>query len=287
MKLDWHSISDSDGSVKYRFRTSDDHFVEALSFTYHGDGLIILCLSTQIGCDMGCKFCGTGLQKRIRNLTQEEIVQQATIIVDQHLGGKQPSTIVLAGSGEPLANYQASMNALETFRNLYGNIRLQLSTVGLTQKICRMVEEKRTFGLYISLHGPDDETRKRLMPAAERHPIVPLITAAEEYAKINPGLVRICYLLLQGINDTEEQLYKLIDLVKDKNFVVQLRLWNPITGIDLQRISMRVAEDWESKLKQAGIKACIRPSVGQEIAGGCGQMTAAASKRPINQEDAE
>jgi 23S rRNA (adenine2503-C2)-methyltransferase len=282
MKLDHCTLPASDGSVKYRFQTSDNLFIEALSFTYHVPPQIILCLSTQIGCNMGCKFCGTGLQKLIRNLTQEEIVKQALIIIEHHLKGKSPHTIVLAGCGEPLANYDASLGALSDFHKMFEIIRLSLSTVGITKNILRMIKEKRSVGLYLSLHAADDITRKRLMPIAKKNPILPLIAAAEEYANINshiPGLVRISYLLLPGINDSEEDLSKLISLLQNKNFNVQLRLWNRVSEINFQREPMSVAEVWERKLKQNGINACIRPSVGQEIAGGCGQMIIASSQK--------
>jgi 23S rRNA (adenine2503-C2)-methyltransferase len=272
MQLDQHSPPASDGSVKYRFRTSDHYFIEALRFTYHNN-LKILCLSTQIGCNMGCKFCGTGLHKKIRNLTQDEIVKQASIIVDHHLGGLCPDTITLAGSGEPLSNYEASLGALDIFRTIYGNIRLSLSTIGIINNIRRMCKEKRSYSIYLSLHAADDATRKRIMPAAEKNPIIPLLAAAEEYLKINqPRLVKISYLLLPGINDSQEHLSKLITILHGKGFVVQLRLWNKVQEIEMQRAPMSVAGFWEQALNEAGIEACIRPSAGQEIAGGCGQM---------------
>lgn len=276
MELDHYTTSTSDGSVKYRFRTSDNNYIEALRFTYHDKPQVILCLSTQIGCNMGCKFCGTGLQKKIRDLTQKEIVQQALIIIERHLRGNSPDTIVLAGCGEPLANYDASLGSLDDFRKMFGNIRLSLSTVGLINGIRRMIKENRSFGLYLSLHAADEITRRSLMPAAEKNPILPLINAAEEYANMNssktPGIVRISYLLLPRVNDSEEHLSNLINLLQNKNFKLQLRLWNRVSDIDFQRASMSVAKDWEQKLNLSGINTCIRSSAGQEIAGGCGQM---------------
>jgi 23S rRNA (adenine2503-C2)-methyltransferase len=281
MKIDFRTPEAKDGSIKYRFRTHDDQWIEALYFPYH-NGLKVLCLSTQIGCDMACYFCCTGKQKRVRNLTLEEIVQQATLIVDDLMPGKAPDTITLAGMGEPLANFDASIGALKQFREMYGNIRLSLSTVGLKEGIQRMINDKCTVGLYLSLHSSDEEIRKKLMPAASRNVLPELMDRVREYARMNaPGTVRISYLLLKGMTDSQDQLHKLIDLCRNGSFQVQFRIWNHVDGIDLEGSPLSVAEEWVARLQEEGINACVRPSVGQEVQGACGQIHCCAHKQKI------
>lgn|GEM_PF-2980087 len=272
MKIEFRTPEAKDGSIKYRFKTADGLSIEALFFSYH-DGLKVLCLSSQVGCDMGCCFCGTGQTKKKRDLTQDEIVRQAQLIVQDALPKEKPDTITLAGQGEPLANYEASIGALSEFRNMYGDIRLSLSTVGLSKGIEKLIEEKRSFGLYLSLHSSDDLVRQKIMPSARSVAVPDLINLVDRYAQINPvGTVRISYLLLKGITDSEDQLEKLIQLIKGKNFVVQVRIWNPVTGMNLQSCTDDDANRWVSRLQKAGIQACVRPSVGQDHNGACGQM---------------
>ena len=272
MKIEFRTPQARDGSIKYRFTTADGHSIEALFLSYH-DGLKILCLSTQVGCDMGCLFCGTGRMKKKRNLTQDEIVKQAQFIVSDAFPKEMPDAITLAGQGEPLANYDASIEALSKFRDIYGDIRLSLSTVGLPKGIEKLIEEKRSFGLYLSLHSSDDLVRQKIMPSARSVTVLELINLVDRYAQINSvGTVRISYLLLKGITDSENQLEKLIQLVKGKNFVVQIRTWNPVRGINLQGCTNDEANRWVGQLQKAGIQACVRPSKGQDINGACGQM---------------
>ena len=272
MKIDFKTQQASDGSIKYRFKTHDNQYIEALYFLYNG-GFKVLCLSTQIGCDMKCAFCHTGKFQKKRHLTQDEIVSQAFLIVNDILPNDKPDTITLAGMGEPLANYQSSLGALEYFRKIYGNIRLSLSTVGLVEGIKKMIEEKKSFGIYLSLHASDDKTRKKIIPVAKNNPIQSLILLLTEYSKFNEqGLVRISYLLLDNINDSDEHLKNLIDLVKDKNFIVQLRILNPVKNLPIQKSSQHKLEKWLTKLLENNIKAVVRPSMGIEINGACGQL---------------
>ncbi|HRW58962.1 MAG TPA: DUF2608 domain-containing protein [Chlamydiales bacterium] len=281
MRIDFRTSPSTDGSIKFRFITQDNYFIEALFFYYHNN-LKVLCLSSQIGCNMGCKFCGTAKQKLIRNLTKDEIVQQAVLIMNELFPGENPDTITLAGMGEPLANYEASLSALEEFRSLYGDIRLSLSTVGLKVGLERMIKEKRSFGLYISLHAASDEERQKIMPAAKHISVKALIDLADQYAKMNkPGLVRVSYLLLEGKTDTPKQLNQLIDLLKGKDIILQIRLWNPVEGIELKRISMEKANAWVKVLQEHQIKAVVRPSAGQELEGGCGQMANNSCKNRV------
>lgn len=281
MKIEFRTPKAKDGSIKYQFKTADGHLVEALFFSYH-DGLKVLCLSTQVGCDMKCCFCGTGQMKKKRNLTQDEIVKQAQLIVQDAFPKEKPDTITLAGQGEPLDNYEASIGALLEFRKLYGDIRLSLSTVGLVKGIEKLIEEKRSFGLYLSLHSSEDLIRQKMIPAAKSVAIIDLINLVNRYAKINPtGTVRISYLLLKGITDSDDQLEKLIQLVKGKNFVVQLRIWNPVTGINLQSCTEDNANKWIDRLQKEGIQAGLRPSVGQEHNSACGQMKNVDSQHKI------
>ena len=272
LKIDFCTPEAQDGSVKYRFRTHDCLFIEALFFRYKKEKeLKILCLSTQIGCDMKCCFCHSGTIKKVRNVSQEEIVDQALLILEDRK--EQPDVITLAGMGEPLANYDASIGALHQFRSMFENIHLSLSTVGLKEGLRRMIREKCSFGLYLSLHSSDEEVRKRIMPSSKQCSLRELFSLLQEYAALNtPGTVRISYLLLDGLTNTKEQLHKLVDLIKNRNFQVQFRILNPFEGVPVKGCSIQEAEAWVKALQQENISADIRPSKGQEVQGACGQI---------------
>lgn len=273
MILDFKTNPASDGSVKYRFKTEDEHLIEATFFYF--DTSKVACLSTQIGCNMGCKFCATGLKKSVRNLTKEEILEQAELISFIGLQNGKLDSVTLAGMGEPLANYDNAIEALETFRSINTSASVSLSTVGLVDKIWRLFEEKRSIGLFVSLHAADDSTRQMLIPAAKSNPVTELVKAASAYADINPpGMVRMSYLLLEGITDTDEQFKKLVKLVEGKNFMTQIRLWNEIDNMGFCRVTDTKAEEWARRLNSAGVPACVRPSAGRDIMAACGQLAA-------------
>lgn len=238
MKILSKSKPTEDKSIEYCFQTEDGHFIETIYFTCH-ENLNVFCLSTQIGCKMRCQFCGTGHQKFMRNQTQQEIVEQVTYLVREE-NISSADKIRLASIGKPLDNYEASLNALTYFKETYRNLRLSLPTVGIKTGIQRLINEKRDFGLCLSLHTASDDVREQIMPMAKSNQIGELPPLVEEYANINkPGLVRISYLLLTGKTDTESQIKQLVNLLKGKRISLQLRPWNQVIGIQIERIELK------------------------------------------------
>lgn len=281
MYIENESLPSVDGVVKYLVAINKYKKVETV-YLPKGDH-IGLCVSTQVGCNMGCSFCLTGQQRNTYNLKDYEIFEQVQLVVNQ-LKKKIPdlaiSFVTLAGMGEPLANYKNSTNALDRLIDFYNLQDAHISTVGIVKKIWQLVSEKRSYRLYISLHAADDNVRKKIMPIAKFNPIEKLIKAASAYAEINPlGRVKVSYLLLKGINDSEEQLEKLCKLLKNKPFEVKILFWNEAPGLNFERLSLEEAQFWHDGLKSQGIKTTLNTSKGRDVLGACGQLT---TKKLIN-----
>lgn len=262
-----------DGTVKYSVCGDDSSVIEAVFLpngSSHG-----LCVSTQVGCNMGCSFCATGLQRSLRNLSYNEIVEQVSLVE----GDAQPSTplgyVTFAGMGEPLANFVNTVRALDEIRARFAPSILSVSTVGLTKQIKRMRDEGRRERLYVSLHGADDETRQRTLPMAVHNPILQLLDAVSAYAENQIfGNAQISYLLLPGVNDSEQQLARLIQILRGRPLVVQILMWNVVPGLNFSRSPDVVALDWVQGLLDAGIPAYAMPSKGSEVGAACGQLAA-------------
>jgi 23S rRNA (adenine2503-C2)-methyltransferase len=274
MWIDNVVVDQVENTRKFRMGREGGIFVETVYFE-NRKGRTGFCLSTQAGCDMGCRFCATGLQKNKYNLTAEEIVEQVSL-VQEAIGNSEMKLdfITLAGMGEPLANYANVMDALDELQSKVPINILSLSTVGLTQQIERMIDQKRKYRVYISLHSARQAIREEIMPMAKYHPVRKLIDVASEYAAINdPGQMRISYLLLKDVNDSDEDFKALVNLIGDKKFPVQVLLWNKVNGTDFERISENTAEEWVERLQKEGVDAYSMPSSGRSINAACGQLT--------------
>jgi 23S rRNA (adenine2503-C2)-methyltransferase len=280
MKLATPPAISEDGSRKYLIELPDGRFVESvflLEREFFG-----VCLSTQVGCNMGCVFCATARQRSERNLSSEEIVGQADLLYEDRNVDLPFDYVTLAGMGEPLANYSSSVRALDRLCEKYSSISsVSISTIGLLPNLKKLLTEKKGFRIYLSLHATTDEQRARLIPMAAHYQISDLISVLGEYGHLNgAGRARVSYLLLKNHNDSDSDLERLIALLRGRPIIVQILLWNEVEGTAFERVGIAEAERWMRALRENGIDAYVMPSFGQSVRGGCGQLITKAQTTP-------
>lgn len=270
MKITHKSNRSIDGSIKYLLSTEDQLSVESVYLTDTENNGV--CVSTQVGCNMGCTFCATGLQRSRRNLSHLEIVEQVNLVMLDRSPETPLTFITLSGMGEPLANYKNTMRALDCFRDRRLAPMISLSTVGLTDQISRMQRDRRKDRLYVSLHGPDDATRRQIIPIARYYPLNELLTEMTRYAEQDFGKVHVSYLLLPGVNDTQQHRDQLAKVIRGRPLVVQILLWNAVAGMGFSRVAIETASEWADHLWSAGIPTYVMQSKGRDIGAACGQL---------------
>lgn len=269
----------SDGTEKYLFRLSDGNLIEGVLMSYkYGN---TQCVSTQVGCRMNCAFCASGLAGLIRNLTSGEILSQILVVNAAHGGTLEKravTNIVLMGSGEPLDNYD---NTVAFLRNVTaeGGIgvsarNISLSTCGLVPNMYRLAEEGLPINLTVSLHSPDDEERKRIMPVANAYSIADILKACEYYFEKTGRRYIFEYSLIAGENSDREHAEKLISILKGKPCHVNLIRLNEVKEKNLQGISEKEAYRFLGLLERGGLSATLRRQIGSDIGGACGQLRA-------------
>lgn len=239
-------------------------------------GRTTVCVSTQLGCAMGCVFCATGQMGFTRNLTPSEIVAQVLHFTRPHADERRVTNLVFMGMGEPLANYAATMAAIRWLTHRDG-LRLSaraitISTVGLRSGIHRLATEGIPINLTISLHAPDDALRRRLIPTAAGTTIDELVGAARDYIARTGRRVTFAYALLDGVNDAPEQARALAAHVRGMQAHVNLIPYNPTAGEGLRRPSTDRVRAFLHALQDAGANATVRIERGAEIAAACGQL---------------
>jgi 23S rRNA (adenine2503-C2)-methyltransferase len=273
----------SDGTIKWKWRTEDGRFVESVYMPEAERKT--LCVSSQVGCGMGCSFCLTATMGLVRNLTPGEIVDQVhranRRIVELGEGeGTRPLTnLVFMGMGEPLANFDALVRALEILLSEDGpnfsHRHVTVSTAGLVPAIRRLGEET-TVKLAVSLNATTDELRDRLMPVNRRWPIGELLRACREFPMKQGRRITFEYVMLGGVNDTDADAVRLERLLRGVPSKVNLIPYNENPGLALAAPSPERVEAFQNRLIAAGITAVVRKSRGREIAAACGQLAAAA-----------
>ena len=231
-----------------------------------------VCVSTQAGCAMGCTFCATGQQGFTRNLRPAEIVAQVLHFARE----RRVTNVVFMGMGEPLANYEGTIRAIRWLTDERGlDMRqrgITVSTVGLIRPIERLAEEHLQIGLTISLHAPDDELRRQLIPTAGNVTIEGLLNAGTHYQEVTGRRVTYAYALLEGVNDRPEQARMLAGRLRGLPVHVNLIPYNPTAGDDLRRPGPARVRAFREELTAAGINATVRIERGVEIAAACGQL---------------
>lgn len=266
-----------DGTKKYLLKLHDNNLVESV-FLHQNYGNTI-CLSTQVGCRMGCKFCASTLNGLIRNLTAGEMLSIIACLNADNgkCTERNFSNIVLMGSGEPLDNFDNVVKWLTLITDKNGfNVserNISLSTCGLVDKIYDLAKLNFNITLCISLHATDDETRKTIMPIANRYTIAEIVKAVKEYVKINNRRVVFEYCLIDGVNNREQDILALKTLTKGLKSHVNVICLNP-NGGSLKATTRQQAIDFVERLNNEGVSATLRRSQGDDIAGACGMLRA-------------
>jgi len=262
----------SDGTIKYLFDVLDGNAIETVLMSYHHGYSV--CVSTQIGCKMGCKFCASTGIKFIRSLTSGEIVEQ--IIKIEQDTGVRVSNVVFMGIGEPLDNYENVVNAIRILNNPKGiNIgarHISVSTSGLVPMIYKLAEENIQCTLSISLHATTDEKRSSMMPVNKRYNIEELLQACKDYIKVTNRRISFEYALAKDNNDNLEDAARLVKLLKGMNCHVNLIPINKIENGKFDKSTNENIMKFRDYLNDHGIVATIRRELGSDIEAACGQL---------------
>jgi 23S rRNA (adenine2503-C2)-methyltransferase len=275
--------SDSDGSVKYAWSLGDGEIVESVAFWKDaswvaarraaGEQVDVLhvCISSQVGCNVGCTFCATGLQRSRRSLTAQEILDQIEgVLADS--GDVQDVGVTFAGMGEPLLNFRG---VTESAREMLAHDRIanvSLSTIGIIPNVYRLADLQLDLRLFLSLHAPDDELRQKLIPFNEHFPLHDVIAAGRAYAERTGSKVEASYLLLAGVNDSVEQAHRLAEQLDPAYFNLQILMWNKVAEFDLERVSDLKAEQIADVFREHGLHSYVMGSKARDIDGACGQL---------------
>ena len=265
-------VSRLDGTRKYLYRLADGNCIETVLMHYHHG--TSLCISTQVGCRMGCNFCASTLGGLVRCLTPSEMLEQVYETVRQ--AGERVDSLVLMGIGEPLDNYDNVIRFLRLLTdpkgyNL-GQRHISLSTCGLVDKIYDLAKEDLGITLSISLHAPDNETRNRTMPVNRRWPIEELMRACRDYFKTTGRRISFEYALIKGVNDSPEDARKLADLLDGMVCHVNLIPVNPVNERGYVRSGAAAIYRFAETLGRVWVKATVRRELGGDIDAACGQL---------------
>ncbi len=265
-------ISAVDGTEKYLFRLEDGNVIESVLMRYkHGNSV---CISSQVGCRMGCRFCASTLGGLTRNLLPSEMLDQVYRI--QKISGERVSNLVVMGTGEPLDNYDNLLRFLQILTDEHGlNIsqrNITVSTCGLVERMRQLADEKLQITLALSLHASSQEKRKELMPIAYKYEIEDVLDACRYYFNQTGRRITFEYSLVGGVNDTDEDAGRLTRLIGDINCHVNLIPVNPIKERSYVQSNRGVIEAFKNKLEKNRINVTIRREMGRDINGACGQL---------------
>ena len=265
-------ISQIDGTRKYLFRLSDGNVIESVLMRYkHGNSV---CISSQVGCRMGCRFCASTLDGLVRGLTASEMLDQIYQISRDT--GERVSNVVVMGTGEPMDNFDNLLKFIELLTDANGmNIsqrNLTVSTCGIVPRMKELADKKLQITLALSLHASTQEKRKELMPIANKYEIHEVIDACKYYFEQTGRRITFEYSLVGGVNDTEEDVRNLCRLVKGINCHINLIPVNPIKERDYVQPTAQVTAEFKNKLEKNGINVTIRREMGRDIDGACGQL---------------
>ncbi len=266
-----------DGTTKFLFQLKDGSLVE--SVLMHFDYGKSLCVTSQVGCNMGCRFCASGLLKKQRDCTSGEMVGQVMAVqkmLDEQ--GERLSHVVVMGTGEPFDNYEAVMRFCRTINDdrglAIGARHITISTCGVVPKIAEFAKEKVQYNLAISLHAPTDELRDQLMPINHAYPLEVLMEALREYQATNNRKLTFEYILLKGVNDSEMHARQLARLLRGMNAYVNLIPYNPVDEHGFQTSEDFVTLHFYDILMKNHVKCTLRQKHGEDIDAACGQLRA-------------
>lgn len=271
-----HQIS-KDGTQKFLFELNDGALVESVLMVFEYG--FSACLSSQVGCNMGCTFCASGLLKKQRDLTAGEIVCQALMIQKQlDKENNRLGNIVVMGTGEPFDNYDNVIKAMSIINSPFGlqigSRHISISTCGVVPGILRFAKENLQYNLAISLHAPNNELRSRLMPINKAYNLETLFSALKEYSELNNRRLTFEYLLLKDINDKPEHAKQIKELLKGLNAYINLIPYNSVDENEYQTSSEENALRFYDLLKKNGVAVTLRQKKGDDIDAACGQLRA-------------
>ena len=265
-------ISKLDGTRKYLFRLEDNNVIESVWMQYHHGNSV--CISSQVGCRMGCRFCASTLDGLERNLTAAEMLDQIYRI--QALTGERVSNVVIMGSGEPMDNYGNVIRFVRMLSDENGlhisQRNITVSTCGIVPGIRKLAEEDLQITLALSLHAPNDQVRKTLMPVANRYALEDVLDACRYYFEKTGRRLTFEYSLVSGVNDNLQEARALTSLLRDMHGHVNLIPVNPIKERDYVQSGQKAIQDFKNYLEKNGINVTIRREMGRDINGACGQL---------------
>ena len=269
----------TDTTEKFLFQLRDHSLIETVlipatpGLTTSSDRHTV-CVSTQVGCAYGCKFCASGLEGVKRNLTPAEIVDQ--VLQVQKLSGEKVNNIVVMGMGEPLANCDNLMRALKIINAPWGlgigARKITVSTVGLVPRIKQLADEPLQLRLAVSLHGATDEVRERIMPVNKKYPLKELLAACDYYCNTKKRMMTFEYILIENVNDSLEQAHKLGAIARRLHAKVNLIPYNPVEGLPWQRPGRDRCKMFQHTLKSHSVQSTLRTEKGTDINAACGQL---------------
>jgi len=272
-------VSQIDGTVKYLFELEDGETVESVLMSYHHGWS--QCVSTQVGCKMGCTFCATGMGGFIRDLSATEILAQIETAQKDH--GVRVSSVVLMGMGEPLDNYDNVIRFLKMLGEEggvhIGMRHVSLSTCGLVDAIRRLMDEQLQITLSVSLHAPNDRIRTPMMPVNKRYPVDELLAVCREYAQKTGRRISYEYAMVSGVNDTDACAKELAMKLKGSLCHVNLIPINAVEGKAQRPSSRNRIAAFQKILEQNGITATVRRTLGSDIHASCGQLRRKADQQ--------
>lgn len=265
---------DKDGTIKFLLELNDKNFIEVVLMSF--DYGYSVCLTSQVGCNMGCKFCASGLIKKSRDITVGEFIKQFVIAKKYlyELNQKELTHIVVMGIGEPFDNFNNLIKFLEITKQQKGLCisprKITVSTCGLVNKIREWTKLNNQVNLAVSLHGPNDEVRNKIMPINRAFNIKTLIQAIDEYIDKTNRRVTIEYIMIKDLNDKPEHAYELIELFKDKLVYINLIPYNSV--FENSFVRSKKSKEFYDILKSSGITCTIRQEKGSGIDAACGQL---------------
>jgi 23S rRNA (adenine2503-C2)-methyltransferase len=269
----------TDTTEKFLFQLRDHSLIETVlipatpGLTSSSDRHTV-CVSTQVGCAYGCKFCASGLEGVKRNLTAAEIVDQ--VLQVQNLNGEKVNNIVVMGMGEPLANYDNLLRALRVINAPWGlgigARKITVSTVGLVPRIKQLADEPMQLRLAVSLHGATDEVREKIMPVNKKHPLKELLAACDYYVNTKKRMMTFEYILIDGLNDSLEQAHKLGAIARRLRAKVNLIPYNPVEGLPWKRPERDRCKMFQHTLQSHDVTSTLRMEKGTDINAACGQL---------------
>jgi 23S rRNA (adenine2503-C2)-methyltransferase len=268
------SQKDSEGNVKIGYQTHDGYWIEAVILAREDETSI--CISTQVGCKMGCAFCATGKLGFTRNLETWEIVEQVRLAKVHFLQGRELTHITIMGMGEPFENFENMYDAFLTFTHpftyMLGASKVTVASAGYLPGLRKLLEKQKKPSLVISLHAPNQEIREKLLPISKTYSMEEVLDFIRSYPLKKNKRISVQYLLLKGINDGPEHADELGKLLQGLPVKINFMRYNRVEGLGLEPVEEPVREYFIERLREYGFSCIRRRSAGEEISAACGQL---------------